>query len=305
MTIMNFVLKQMHKRWNKPRDPNAKPPKHALIRTEPLTQTIPEGLVEVNDKPVVRVRGRVLRYDAVYAESSPAPRPVAIYVHGGGLMMGDRKACPVFRWKLAQAGYLVYSIEYPLLSSMDAAGMYRAVMRSLAAVRRSMDEHGGDPDRVFLIAESAGAFASGVPTAALASPGLRTLYHLPDVDLHLRGVLYISGMFYLTRFDPIGLIYKKDTFGSHLKDADFMKYVVPDDPAVMALLPPVLLTTSAGDFLQSYTLRFERALTRVRHSHELICYGDKELSHAFPSLMPSLPESGEVLTEMLDWMTSQ
>jgi len=51
----------------------------------------------------------------VYGASDERVRPVVIWIHGGALIMGDRRGMdPVLRDRLIQAGYLVVSIDYRL-----------------------------------------------------------------------------------------------------------------------------------------------------------------------------------------------
>ena len=109
-------------------------------------------------------------------------------------------------------------------------------------------------------------------------------------------------MLYTADFDPIGLVYRSDMYGARLDDENFMELMNPENPRVESNLPPVLQATSGEDFLKSYTLRYNEALTLAGHDHRLIYYKDgKELKHAFPSLRPDLPQSKEVLDELDAW----
>mgnify|MGYP002627063347 CR=1 FL=1 len=82
-----------------------------------------------------------------------------------------------------------------------------------------------------------------------------------------------------------------------------MEWMDPEHSAVVSALPPVLLTSSGADFLKSYTLRYAKALQTREHPCELLYYPKgKDLTHAFPSLRPELPESRDALERILDWM---
>src|SRR5689334_23280427 len=51
----------------------------------------------------------------VFRPSSKERRPVAVWIHGGALIMGDRRGIdPVLRDELIKAGYVVVSIDYRL-----------------------------------------------------------------------------------------------------------------------------------------------------------------------------------------------
>jgi acetyl esterase/lipase len=84
-----------------------------------------------------------------------------------------------------------------------------------------------------------------------------------------------------------------------------MELMNPEHPEIVSHLPPVLMTSSRGDFLRRYTLRFARALHEQDHPCQLLYYPEsRHLGHAFPSMEPSLPESREVLTRINRWLNS-
>ena len=59
-------------------------------------------------------------------------------------------------------------------------------------------------------------------------------------------------------------------------------------------MPPLLLSTSAGDFLKNYTFAYEKALSRKDKTAVLLYYPAKDLVHVFPVVAPSKEESREV-----------
>ena len=275
------------------------------IQMEPQEAAPPDDLKLVKDIAFKHVQGKTLYMDAVFPKKYPSPgaASVVVYFHGGGMVMGDRTMCPVFRYALSRLGYLVYSVDYRLIPQTDALGMIADACDAYAFIRRNAEQYGGSTDKVFVIGESAGALSSLFAAAAANSEKLRQRYCLPDCGLHIRGLTFFSGMFYVTRNDPIGLTYKKDLFGSHLKDKIYMQYLHPDHPAILSLLSPVFLVSSRGDFLRNYTLRFAMGLQAEHHPFRIKYYEDrKDLSHAFPSLMPSLLESRSVMLAMHRWM---
>ena len=112
-------------------------------------------------------------------------------------------------------------------------------------------------------------------------------------------------MFYTTRKDPIGLVYPRYLFGEKRKDSSFLRYMNPECAEVMEHLPPVFLAGSDADFLKGYTKRYAAALRRAGHPCKLLYYEDnKELTHAFPALKPELPESRNVLDQLVEWIAA-
>ena len=118
-----------------------------------------------------------------------APQAVLVYIYGGGFRSGG-SACPIYDGSaLAQEGLVVVSLNYrvgplgflahPELaaeSPTGSAGNY-ALLDMIAAlewVQRNIAAFGGDPERVTIAGQSAGAFAVSYLTA---SPLARGLFH--------------------------------------------------------------------------------------------------------------------------------
>ena len=303
---MHIILERMQRESRAFMAGNENPPTFMPpITIEEQDEPLPDDLTEIPEIPFKHVNGETLYISALLPKKRPSrgKLPVAIYFHGGGLFAGNHKMCPVFRYHLAQLGYLVYSVDYRLVDRADALGMFADACNAFAFISKHMVQLGGDPSRVFVLGESAGAFVSRFAVACTRSRKLRQLYQMPDPRLTCRGVIFFSGMFYTTGMNPLGMVYQKDLFGVHLSDKRYMRYLQPDEPKIISLLPPVLLTSSKGDFLRSSTLRYAKALEKADHPYKLVYYADnKELSHAFPPLTPSLPESKKVLRMMDQWM---
>lgn len=230
------------------------------------------------------------------------PFPTVVMVHGGGLFSGSRKVNRVFCEMLAQKGFLVFSLEYRRIDEADACGAIADVCAGYDFVRDALERYGGDPLRAFIIGESAGAFLALYATALAHSETLSETLDCPQPGLRPAALVCFSGMLYTTGVDIVGMVYRKDLYGARRGERSFMSRMNPEHPEVMSSLPPVFLTSSRGDYLRKYTLRYAKALERAGHPCELIYYPEgKQLGHAFPSLDPFLPESGDVITRMTDW----
>ena len=268
--------------------------------------TPPPDVAEHPDLPYSGAEGAALYADVCLpADRGSAPLPVAVMVHGGGLFTGDRKINRRFCAVLAQAGFLVFSLEYRLLGDADARGEIADLCAGLCFAESALERFGGDPGRVTVFAESAGAFLSVYALALGRSEILQKALGCAPPPLRARALVCFSGMFYTARPDPIGMVYRRDLYGDGCRDRDFLALMDPEHPQVISALPPVLLTSRRGDFLRDYTLRFERALRAAGHPCALLYYPEgKHLGHAFPSLMPELPESAEVLENIIQWLHS-
>lgn len=292
---MNPVLKYM---GTKGKDRMAK-----VISTQVSEHPLPDDLVCHEDLTYEGPDGASLAAD-VYRPKDTAtdPLPIAVFVHGGGLFVGSRKANRTYVELLAQRQYVVFVPEYRLIESTDGIGAISDVCAGLAYLKAHAAEYGGDLSRILVIGESAGGFLALYATALSASPLLQEALGVEAPELSVRAFASFGGMLYTINIDPIGLVYRRDMYGERLKDPGFKELMNPEDPRIESNLPPVLQVTSGEDFLKSYTLRYNEALTMAGHDHRLIFYRKgKELTHAFPSLRPELPQSTVVLNELDIW----
>ena len=274
-----------------------------VISTQAHEHPLPDDLICVPDLTYAGQDGAVLAADFYLPRDEPAePLPMVVFVHGGGLFVGNRKANRLYAELLAQRGYVVMVPDYRLISQADAIGEISDVCAALSYMKEHADELGGDLSRVLIIGESAGGFLALYATALLGSALLQEALGITAPEMRVRALACFGGMLYTTRFDPIGLVYRRDMYGNRLRDKDFVALMNPENPRVESNLPPVLQVTSKADFLNSYTLRYNKALALAGHDHRLIYYEEgKELVHAFPSLHPDLPQSKEVLDELDAW----
>ncbi len=114
--------------------------------------------------------GTSLKLDG-FVPGEKGPYPVAILVHGGAWVTGDRKRSvqPLFQ-PLRDAGFAWFSISYRLANSFDTknlasiamsagalTGAIDDVRSAVAFIREHATEYNIDPNRIALIGESAGA----------------------------------------------------------------------------------------------------------------------------------------------------
>jgi acetyl esterase/lipase len=103
-----------------------------------------------------RVEGSALLADIAYPEG-PGPRPAIISVHGGRWRAGhraDASSIKVSQW--AEFGFFAMSIDYRLVGGSPAPASYLDTLCAVRWVHAHAAEFGIDPDRIYLIGQSAG-----------------------------------------------------------------------------------------------------------------------------------------------------
>ena len=128
----------------------------ALYR--PLLPRVPEDVTVQLNVPYARDDRQCLD---LYAPTAAAGLPVLIYVPGGGFVGGDKRAEDAFYANIghdfASRGFLVLIMNYRLapLHPWPAGG--EDVGYAVAWARQHTAAHGGDPDRIAIFGQSAGA----------------------------------------------------------------------------------------------------------------------------------------------------
>ena len=263
----------------------------------------PEDVDAFPDVEYGSSRSLALAMDIFRPKRKHAELPVIILVHGGGLIAGTRKMERSCGEVLAQRGYLVFVPEYHPANEIDAYGQINELAEGFAFVKDQCAAYGGDPERVTVFAESAGAYLALYVAASMGSEPLRTAVGCQDPGLRIRALVCISGMFYTTRRDMIGAVYRKNIFPHRYKDPVSMAYMNPEHPEVMRHLPPLYLITSEADYLKGYTFRYADALRRAGHPFQLRNCGEKKtLKHAFASRHPQIAESREAFDAVFQWL---
>jgi acetyl esterase/lipase len=96
----------------------------------------------------------------VWNASVPRRKPVAVWIHGGALIMGDRRGIDgALRNELIKAGYLVVSIDYRLAPETKLPAILDDVKDAFAWIRSEGPKvFGARPDRIAVLGGSAGGY---------------------------------------------------------------------------------------------------------------------------------------------------
>lgn len=232
------------------------------------------------------------------------PLPIIVNIHGGGMVLCDRKTNRPFCAELAKRGFGVFCLDYPLVPQADIPEILREVAARMEEVGEVMGTLNGDPDRVYLVGDSAGAFISVYELAAQKNPEIARALDLTPSKLKIRAAAFISGMFYTARMDSVGSFLRKDFYGKDWKNHPFRPYADPAVPAVAGTMPPCYLVTAKLDNLRNYTLDFVRGLKAAGVQHHLADLPrHPEMNHDFVIIKPESPKAQEVIDEICDFLT--
>jgi triacylglycerol lipase len=136
--------------------------------------------------------------DVFSPASAGAPRPVLIYVHGGGFVAGNKRApgSPFYDnihlWAVRH-GMVGVNMTYRLAPAVTWPSGPQDMGLAVEWVMANISAYGGDPKRVYLMGNSAGATHVANYLAHVAQQKLK--------DQRIAAAVLLSGIYDLTAYD--------------------------------------------------------------------------------------------------------
>jgi acetyl esterase/lipase len=143
----------------------------------------------------------------------PGPRPVLVYLHGGGWIAGDRTVVPDMVTAQVARGYALASVEYRLATVASDGrpvssfpGAIWDVKRAIRSLKANAASWAIDPDRTVLAGSSAGGHLAafvGATRGRFEPPGVPVMPGAQR-DSSVRGVVDLVGPTDLATFERSG-----------------------------------------------------------------------------------------------------
>ena len=121
--------------------------------------------------------------------------PVIVNIHGGGLIGGSKNISAGFCRQLAKRGYLVFSLEYRLIPDVRVYEQFDDVCAGMDCIGRKLVEFDVDFTRIYMVAESAGAYLATYVAAMKRSEALQKAIGYKPTNMVFRamGRLILAG----------------------------------------------------------------------------------------------------------------
>ena len=226
----------------------------------------------------------------VYVPKGSGPFPTLVFIHGGAWIAGDKFAyqriCRVF----ASEGFLTINANYGL---WPRSVFPEPSQHVAAAVRWAYDhaaDFGGDPSRMFLAGDSAGAHLALSYAEGLAVPELFEATGVKDAvpAEAVRGLLLFYGVYDCERLVASN---RRGTAGGARKllgsdPATFSERLRIVSPIrhLTSALPPCFIVAGQLDFLYADSVRLDAELSRLGVPHRAMLLAAREYPtawHAF------------------------
>lgn len=255
-------------------------------------------LMNPKDTPVKEVTRNVTYSDSAHRLQklditipfAEPPLPILVYIHGGGWMNGDksvyRRICALY----AQAGFLVCNINYRLTPQCCYPVQMQDVAEAVYWVYRNCAVYGGDPCRIFLAGDSAGAHLASWYAAASGDAALAQAADIRDMipTESLRGLLLFYGAFDMDAMLASGFPFMKVFYRALFGDAEPVCAQRADIASTLRYLsagyPPTFITCGDRDPLLPESQALSRALDELGVQHRDLYFRKpeyKSVSHGF------------------------
>ena len=196
------------------------------------------------------------------------PHPVILWVHGGGFIATSPASIADYSILLAHAGYVVASLGYSLAPGAHYPVPVRQGNAALRYLRANAARFGGDPARIVVGGDSAGAQIASELAAVQTSPALaRATGITPAVSSGaIRGVVLFCGPYDMRTVGGSGFPALRTYLWAYTGDRDWASYPGIDQLSTVsqatASYPPTFLSAGDADPFQSQAMELATDLKR-------------------------------------------
>jgi acetyl esterase/lipase len=220
-----------------------------------LTYRIPAMLdVEVTRGVVYRRIGPyVLRLDVYRPRRRSGPLPAALYIHGGGWVLGTRRQSRFMMYELASAGWAVFAISYRFAPRAPLPAALEDCKAAVAWIREHAREYDARGDRLTVIGGSAGAHLAAMVALTPNHPRFQPGFEAADTRVH--GAVLFYGVFDLVaaleqrRHVALSLLLEWLVVRKRFRDDPESYRLVQPASYLSADAPPMLLVHGTEDAL--------------------------------------------------------
>ncbi|PSR84912.1 Isoprenylcysteine alpha-carbonyl methylesterase, partial [Actinidia chinensis var. chinensis] len=232
------------------------------------------------------------RLDLYLPKNTDGPKPVVAFVTGGAWIIGYKAWGSLLGRHLSERDIIVACIDYRNFPRATISDMVMDASQGISFVCNHIAEYGGDPNRIYLMGQSAGAHIAACALLEQAvketGEGESTSWSVSQINAYF-GLSGGYNLFNLVdHFHSRGLY--RSIFSSIMEgEQSFRRFspeVMVQDPNVrnaVSLLPPIILFHGTGDYTipSDSSKNFADALLRVGAKAELLLYDGRTHTDIF------------------------
>ncbi|RLL48939.1 alpha/beta hydrolase [Acinetobacter cumulans] len=229
-----------------------------------------------------------------------APRPVIVWIHGGGWISGDKEHARGYFKRLADAGYNVVSVQYQFAPEAVYPAQLHQINQAVGYIQKHAAEYHLNAQQIFLAGDSAGANMASHYAGFVSNPVYAKAQNFEPVleKTQLKGVILHCGIYDLSAFVQTapeemkllewGIVNLVQAYtGDRMQDTAFLDAISPRQHLSSAY-PPVFISGGNKDFLtESQSMPFVQSLKQANVPVTEVFYPDSKelLVHEYQFMM--------------------
>ena len=237
--------------------------------------------------------GKWNRLDVYYPTGTKAPLPTIVSIHGGGYVYGAKEIYRRYCMDLARRGFSVVNFNYRLAPEWKFPTPLEDTNSVMEWICRNAATYHLDPERIFLVGDSAGAQLASQYAAIVTNSDYAALFDFIVPDITIRAVGLNCGMYNASELAAgERKSIAKDYLGKHISADDSRLQVLEN---ITDQFPPAHITTACHDFLRDHAKPMAQFLAAKDIKTVMKCYGrdsDAAIGHVF-HVNISLPEAAQ------------
>ena len=243
---------------------------------------LPEGVKEYRDISY-GPHGSSNLLDVYLPEGTTEALPTIVSIHGGGYVYGSKEIYRRYGMDLARRGFAFVNFNYRLAPKWKFPTPLHDTNNVMNWIIQNAAQYHLDPQRIFIVGDSAGAQLTSQYAAMQTNPEYAALFDMKLAKIRIRALGLNCGV-----YDASERAKKENRKGIQL---DYLGKDFPEtDPRVRVLesidgrYPPAHITTGTQDFLRDQAEPMWRFLTEKGVEAQWKCYGaedDEKIGHVF------------------------
>lgn len=220
--------------------------------------------------------GRWNRLDVYHPDGAEAALPTIVSVHGGGYVYGTKEVYRLYGMDLARRGFACVNFNYRLAPRWRFPTPLEDTNRVMKWICENQSRYHLDPERVFLVGDSAGAQIASQYAAIATDPEYAAYFTFTVPKIRIRALGLNCGLYDMVAFSkPPRKGMALDYLGRYLDEADPRLKVMD---AVTSRFPPAHITTARHDFLRENAQPLADILSARGIPCHLECYGGEDMT---------------------------
>jgi len=239
-----------------------------------------------------------------------SPRPVILWIHGGGFLANSAAQFRDWGVLLAHQGYVVALLDYSLAPQTRYPAPVRQGNAALAYLSRHAASFGGDPARVAVGGDSAGAQIASQLAAVETNPDLATAMTLTPglASSHLKAVVLYCGLYDMNTVGQTGFPALRTYLWSYTGTRNWLAYPRIDQLSTTrqatAAYPATYLTVGDQDPFRTQATELAGALRSRGVPVTTLFWHDQGLGHEYQFKF-NHPQAGVNFTRTLAFLAQR